>query len=205
MFYIKKYTTYWVIEQRFKNGNIVYHTIPLPIGYRIDDRYVILQFAVGSLVTFQMLRTSVVLPQGESLESFLSNLFNPIPLPYTSTQIENLSNVVGSTVTDALNNLLAGGGGGVVESNIIAVNTNYTLLTTDYIAYATASGIGIRLPTIGLIIGMVYRIFANNNTINVLCDDPAGDRINGQISISLKKWDSATFRAIAPNKWLIGD
>ena len=120
----------------------------------------------------------------------------------TSDDVINLSGVTGATVTDALNNLAAGGG---LENNIVSTAVNYSILTSDYIVYATASNIGIRLPTIGTNIGQFYRIYANNNSINVLCDDPSGDRIIGQISISLKKWDSATFRAIYTNQWLISD
>ena len=120
----------------------------------------------------------------------------------TSDDVTNLSTVAGANVTDALNNLAAGGG---LETNILAVNVNYTILSTNYIIYATASNIGIRLPTIGANLGQFYRIYANNNNINVLCDDPAGDRITGQTSIQLKKWDSATFRALYTNQWLISD
>jgi len=120
----------------------------------------------------------------------------------TSDDVANLSTVTGATVTDALNNLAAGGG---LENNIVSTAVNYSILTSDYIVYATASNIGIRLPTIGTNIGQFYRIYANNNSINVLCDDPSGDRIIGQTSIQLKKWDSATFRAIYTNQWLISD
>jgi hypothetical protein len=100
---------------------------------------------------------------------------------------------------------LDGGGGGVIEDNITATGVNYSILTTDYIIYATAPGISIRLPTIGTDIGQVYRIFANDNSITVLCDDPSGDRIVDDLSIDLKKWDSATFRAIYTNQWLVAD
>jgi len=97
-----------------------------------------------------------------------------------------------------------GGGGGGLETNIVSASGNYNILTTNYIIYAVGNG-NFRLPTIGASIGQFYRIYANNNTVNVLCDDPAGDRITNLISITLKKYDQATFRAIATNLWLIGD
>jgi hypothetical protein len=117
----------------------------------------------------------------------------------TSDDVTNNSLVAGVTVTDALNNLVAGGG---LETNITGQSGNYSILTTDYIIYATGNA-NFRLPTIGASIGQYYRIFANNFNVNVLCDDPAGDRITGQISVSMKKYDSATFRAIYANQWLI--
>lgn len=96
------------------------------------------------------------------------------------------------------------GGGGVVEDNIIYQSGNYSIVTTNYIIVAIGNG-NFRLPTIGSDLGQIYRIFANNNTVNVLCDTPSGDSIIGQISVTLKKYDSATFRALASNLWLIGD
>jgi len=98
------------------------------------------------------------------------------------------------------------GGGGVVENNILQVGANYSILTTNYIIEATASNINIRLPTIGADIGQVYRIYAPPiGQINVLCDDPSGDRINGKISVTMKKYEMATFRALSANNWRIGD
>lgn len=97
-------------------------------------------------------------------------------------------------------------GGGVVENNILQVAANYSILTTNYIIEATASNISIRLPTIGTDTGQVYRIYAPPiGQINVLCDDPSGDRINGQISVTMKKYEMATFRALSANNWRIGD
>ena len=133
--------------------------------------------------------------------SFLNEFHTQAGAVVTSDDVTNLSVVPGANVTQALNNLAAGGG---LETNITGQSGNYSILLTDYIIYATANA-SFRLPTIGANIGQVYRIYANNYNVNVLCDDPSGDRITGQISVSLKKWDSATFRAIYSNQWLIGD
>ena len=108
-------------------------------------------------------------------------------------------------VTSFFNEFHSGaGGGGGIEGNILGVSGNYSVLSSDYILYATAAA-NIRLPTIGANIGQFYRIYANNFNVSVLCDDPSGDRITGQIDVQLSNYDSATFRAIYTNQWLISD
>lgn len=134
--------------------------------------------------------------------SFFNELHAGVLPTITSDDVVNNSTVTGVTVTDALDNLAAGGG---LETNITATGVNYSILSTDYIIYATAPNISIRLPSISTDIGQYYRVFANNNPITILCDDPAGDRITGQISVTMKKYDSATFRALYSNQWLIAD
>lgn len=108
-------------------------------------------------------------------------------------------------VTDFFNELhQIVGGGGVVESNIIAVAGSYSVLTTNYIIYATANAT-VRLPTIGTNYGQVYRVFANGFDVLMSCDDPAGDRILGELTQNLSKFDMATFRCLYGNQWLVAD
>ena len=95
-------------------------------------------------------------------------------------------------------------GGGKVETNIRSEGANYSIVSTDYIIYATAD-ISIRLPTIGTNIGQVYRIFANGFNVTIVCDDPAGDRIMGEISQNISGFDMVSARAIYTNQWLIAD
>jgi hypothetical protein len=97
--------------------------------------------------------------------------------------------------------LLGGGGGGVIQDNITAVAGVYIALSTDYILYATAISI-ITLPNI-VDVGRVYRIFANNNKVDIVADP--SDNITGLGTINIKKWESLTLRAINITTWLIGD
>ena len=96
------------------------------------------------------------------------------------------------------------GGGGVVEANITGQSGTYSILTTDYIIYATDT-LSVRLPNIGTSIGQVYRIFANGFNVLVSCNTPAGDTILGEATQTMTGMDMVTFRAISSNSWLAAD
>lgn len=90
-------------------------------------------------------------------------------------------------------------GSGVVESNILLQGSNYTILTSDYIIVATAN-ITLTLPA-SPNIGQLYKIYANNNTVQV---DRAGSQtIIGQTSVSIKKYSSFHIQYVSANNWLI--
>lgn len=118
-------------------------------------------------------------------------------------QILNNSSVAGDTLTDALNNLMSGGGG-VVEDNITYVNTpTYSIVNTDFSIFCKVDAT-VRLPTIGTDIGQVYEIAADDTVkVTVICDTPSGDDIIGLTSVKLNKKESARFKAIEANKWRI--
>lgn len=134
-----------------------------------------------------------------------TQIFPAAAIAFTGTVAQLWTLLVNGFFTELHKANSGGGGGGGLETNILAKGVNYSITTSDYIIYATANNITLRLPTIGANIGQFYRIYANNRSITVACDDPAGDRITGLVSVQLSKWDSATFRAIYSNQWLISD
>jgi hypothetical protein len=105
MFYIKQKSLYWLIEERLYNGYINYINLPAPTSFSRNRQSVV--FTAGT-INFSVRRIDVVVPQGESLDSFLSALFNPSP------------------------DITGGGGGGNIEENEVQVSSGtYFVLATD--------------------------------------------------------------------------
>lgn len=159
---------------------------------------------VQFLISYQLEPAAPVLFTGTLFDwwALLGTSFFPIRLAHAHTsEIVDGSSYGGANLTATLNFLLGGGGGGVIQDNITAVAGAYTALPTDYILYATAIST-ITLPDI-VDVGRVYRIFANNNKVDIVADP--SDNITGLGTINIKKWESLTLRAINITTWLIGD
>lgn len=92
------------------------------------------------------------------------------------------------------------GAGGLVETNIIAPAVNTTLSTSNYIVVCAAS-ILIKLPA-SPAIGQVYKIYANNNTINV-SPTTGAHTIIGKTSVDFQRYTSIIIQYVSTNNWLI--
>lgn len=88
----------------------------------------------------------------------------------------------------------------VIESNIITPAINTVLTNANYIIVCAAS-ILLKLPATPEI-GQVYKIFANNNTIN-LSPSTVGHTIIGKTSIDFKNYTAIIVHYVALNTWLI--
>jgi len=90
------------------------------------------------------------------------------------------------------------------EETYLLTSGNYNIDFNYKNLINAANGSNFRLPTIApAYYGKAVTVFAAGFTVNVICDDPAGDRITDKISITLKKYDAATFICFSPNLWLI--
>lgn len=97
-------------------------------------------------------------------------------------------------------NILNPYAGAVIETNIITPAVNTTLTTSDYIVVCAAS-ILIKLPA-SPNIGQVYKIYANNNTVNV-SPTTGTHTIIGQASVSFQNYTSIIIQYVSTNNWLI--
>lgn len=123
----------------------------------------------------------------------------------TSDDDLNLSDVVGETVTDALNTLNAGGGGNAVdETNVKVINTpTYTVLSTDYILVFTVN-CTVTLPVItNPLIAFPFRMFARGVTVQF--NRSGSDLINNRTSLTIRRYQSVTLRALQLLDWGAGD
>jgi hypothetical protein len=119
-------------------------------------------------------------------------------VPFAGDSYNLYKDLEGSFFVNILNPT-AGGGGGVNETNIISKGINYTLLTTDYIVYATAD-ITLTLPAIPLT-GQVYKIYAAGNTVTVAAN--VGQVIIDETAVEFSGQDAIIVQYIKTNFWAI--
>lgn len=91
------------------------------------------------------------------------------------------------------------GGGGVVESNITLQGSSTTLNNSQYIIVATAN-ITLTLPS-GALVGQVYKIFANNNIVQI--NRGGSQLIIGRTSVSIRNYSAVILQYVNLNNWLI--
>jgi len=95
--------------------------------------------------------------------------------------------------------------GGIVESGIVSVNVDYSILENDYIINATntTGTINVTLPAIAEV-GRVYRVFAGRGNVRIIAS--GGKVINDNlIDVTIKNYEMITLRLIETNIWRKGD
>lgn len=181
MYYIKRNTNTWDIEQRLASGYINYITIPKPDSYkRKGDGY---QFFLLDIPIFSTRRTDVVISQGESFDSFLSALLNPSP------------RITGG----------AGGSGGEVDEKTVEVSVGTYLIDPSDKNILAMMDCTVVLPKTSL--GR-FRIRIHANGFRVSIKAAVGDTIEGDAALIIEGGEMVTVSNIGttdPNKYSLGD
>lgn len=180
MLFIKRNGSVFDIEYRFSNGKVNYVAFPaVGATWRFDGKDgVVLENGIARM---DMRRTDFVVPQGESLQSFLNYLLNPSPdiLPF---------GVASST-----------GGGTSLEPNLILANYQIQFADKDKVVVFGNPSLTAKLPIITPSNqGYSFLVSGGNYGGTVACWDtpPENNRIIEQTSIYIAPWESAAFVAI---------